>query len=216
MKRMISVIVSAFLLLSLLASFISFSAAKSETDPGPVTEEKAVRDLIDDFLSAYPFGTIDASAVKVTEQIPITRICKEDHNYLSVSVEDAAGSPAYFMIDLTDGIVTEFAEGTSPFSRFTDIDGEFLYEPLGYYLKTEEGKVFDLSAEDVFAAEIQRNENYAGKSKAQLTGQSTESSISVENIRTIPTYGFINNVPDYQQESGYLCINTSILNIISY
>lgn len=145
MKRMIFVIVSAFLLLTLFASFVSFSAAKSETDPGPAAEEKAVMDLIGDFLSAYPFGTIDASTVKVTEQTEITRLGKEDHRYLSVSVEDAEGSPAYFMMDLTDGIVTEFSEGASPFSRLTCADGEFLYEPLGYYLKTGFGNVIDLT-----------------------------------------------------------------------
>ena len=152
MKRMLFTVVSAILLFSFLTSFISFSAAKSETAPGPAAEEKAVMDLIGDFLSAYPFGTIDASTVKVTERIEITRLGKEDHKYLSVSVEDAEGSPAYFMIDLTDEIVTEFSEGASPFSPYKDLDGELLYEPLGYYLKAGEGEIIDLNSGETVAS----------------------------------------------------------------
>ena len=31
-----------------------------------------------------------------------------------------------------------------------------------------------------------------------------------------PDYGYISNVPAYVQASGYVCINTSILNVIAY
>lgn len=220
MKR--KILVSLCIIICLVFNTVSISAVDLTDSDAPVAVycSEETYQIIYSFLSDWPIGELDYTSLTVTYVHELKRVNDESALLEVVSVIDANGVNAYLIVDLSKGMVAEFGESTSPYSD-CDPNNTWYYAPLQYYEAESEtstvinnlnsGISYNLNDYNRAYDEDSSEVTYDTPADTAFVPLSAEYAAAASS-----TYGYIEGVPDYQQADGYLCINTSLLNVIRY
>ncbi|MBQ4044303.1 MAG: hypothetical protein IJD06_09960 [Clostridia bacterium] len=233
MKR-IRLVAMAFIL---IVSFTTTSFAATSAFVS-VSEQMNYSTIINSFLEKIPHTDISIDTLEVVSVNELYGVRSRSLVAYVVDAVDATKKTAYFIIDANSGKVIEFSECSSPYAiyvkDFADAsrsnDLIYYYEPMEYYITDNNSVINAVSGESVSSLAF----NLAMSDNAIQSLNSITQTIAIASLNpavaekenakniarnissTIVPDGYIYGVPSYLQSSPYVCINTSILNVIAY
>jgi len=143
-----------------------------------------------------------------------------------VVLQRESGIAGYFIIDNNSGLLIEFATGDVYPGQGEDENNLYYFGPLFYANKVDSNTFEELSTDQTFEADsLQEIKVNRLKAADILDAAPSSESQSLNNDVSINTiinyeYGFVNGVPDYQQNDntsmGNDCVPTAGANVIMY
>ncbi len=214
MKKFISF---TCILLSLTIMF-SFNSVAIQT----ATSESIYLTISKNFINDYERSSVDVESISICSIIPLYNLSTDALYAYAVDVQDKYHNRAYVIVNATTNVVMEYAEAISVYAQNSATYSNtsiYYYAPYNYlcknansYIDLSTGSTINLTTAVTESSSTTERQVYR-----YINGIKTQ---ETERIRTTTTrsssMNYILNVPDYQQTSTHLCMNTSMLNIIAY
>lgn len=192
--------------------------------------------IMQTFLTQTKGASIDANTISVRSIRELSGMRQDIIQAYAIDVTDAYGRNAYFIVDATTSVILEFSETASPYAKFHSTNSlrysditTYYYAPLEYWIEAENQTYIDvLSGKSVsrsaFVSAVSSptltssagQEAFESTTYSSAKAQAKAEFSAMSGTRDAVPDGYITGVPAYVQSGQYLCINTSILNVIAY